>query len=272
MKLTINIFIAIFFSSTLSFGQIKVSQTDLQEVMMFSEQGQTEKANDKINSLRKAVTVKDSFYIYLIMTSGEMNMKVNNCEAAIVDLEEIIQLVPSTEIDCQTHIARFKKYLGDFDGALTAYKRILKLDPKEELTFNNMASAYVHAGKYQDAVNVLNSNPNTERLSSEFYHYAIAYFNLNKLDSAKLNIDIYLKTERAEQDYYAYKVAAQIYSALSNNEKSCEYITKANDIIKSTKPNEEISKMSTKVQGYYFIKEQLKQIEETKNLHSQLCQ
>jgi len=271
MKLTLTFFITTFFISTLSFGQTKVSQSDLQEVMMLSEQGQTDKANDKINSLRKTVTAKDSLYTYLIMTSAEMNMKAFNCEGAITDNEEIIQLVPSTEIDCQTQIARFKKYLGDFDGAITAYKRILQLDPKDHLTFNNMASAYNSAGKYQDAISVLNSNPNTERLPSEYYLFAIAYFNLNKLDSAKLNIDKYLTTDNSAKDFLAFKVAAQIYSALSDKKKSCEYITKANDIITMTKPEEQISKQSAKVQGYHFIKESLKQIDLTKNLKSQLC-
>lgn len=75
MKITLTFFTVTFFISTLSFGQTKVSQSDLVEVMMLSEQGQTDKANDKINALRKTVTVKDSLYIYLIMTSAEMNIK-----------------------------------------------------------------------------------------------------------------------------------------------------------------------------------------------------
>ncbi len=271
MKLKQIFFIAAFFISTLSFAQTKVSQDDLKEVVILSNQGQADKALSKINSLRKTVTTKDSLYIVLIMLSTEISTKTFDCESAIRDNEEIIKLVPIAEIGCQTQIAQFKKYLGDFDGAVKAYKRILELDPTNDITINNMSSALISSGKFQEAINILNSNFNAERNSFEYFHYAVAYFNMNKLDSAKLSIDKYLKTDNATADFEAYKIAAKIYSSLGDKNNSCDYITKANEIIDTIKTEEKISKQSKKVQDYYFVRETLKQIDETRKLKTQLC-
>jgi tetratricopeptide (TPR) repeat protein len=254
----------------LSFGQ-KITEADVQKVMLLSEQGKTNLALVTIDSLRKATKVKDENYSMLIMTSAELNMKAFNCEAAIRDNEELIKLLPDNEIDCQTHIAEFKKYIGDFEGALAAYKRILQINSSEEILYNNMASAYNSAGKYQDAIKILKVNPNTKISSLEYYNYAIAYFNLNKLDSAKQAMDKYLSTEDAENDFEAYKYAAQIYSALNDKKKSCELITKATNILTTNGTEEQINKQPQKIKDYYFIKNALKEIDETKKLKAQFC-
>lgn len=254
----------------LTFGQ-KITEADVQNVMLLSEQGKADLALLTIDSLRKATKIKDKNYSMLIMTSAELNMKAFNCEAAIKDNEELIKLLPDNEIDCQIHIAELKKYIGDFEGALAAYKRILQLNSSDEITYNNMASVYNSADKYQDAIKILNANPNTKNSSLGYYNYAIAYFNLNKLDSAKQAIDKYLLTEDAKSDFAAYKYAAQIYSALSDKKKSCGLITKATNILTTNDTEEQINRQPQKIKEYYFIKNALKEIDETKKLKAQFC-
>lgn len=252
-------------------GQKQVTMNDLEDVMILVSQGQPEKAREKIDELRKTVTVKDSLYTFLVMQSAEMNMQAFACEEVVKDLEEAILLEPRYEIECQSRLAEFKKYMGDFPGAIAAYKRIFQLDPQHEITFNNMASTYNRMGKYHEALGVLNTNPHAERLPTEHYHYAFAYYHLNKLDSAKLHIRTYLLTTNAVDDHSAYALAARIYAGLNDSKTSCEHITQAVSILDRVNPEKELSELSEKIQNYYFVKEARKEMAETRKLRPELC-
>jgi len=272
MKLKIVLIISSILIGLHSSAQKKLSKDELQDVASLSRQGQIDKALEKVNALKKTTAKDDPQYLLLIMMSGELNIKALNCEDAIRDAEEIMQLSPDLETDCLSQIALFKKYLGDFEGAIIAYKRILILNPTDHIIYNNIASTYNEAGNFVEAIETLNSNPSSERLHTEYYHYSFAYLNLNKLDSARHYIEKYLAADDEKNFSLAYTTGAKIYFALGYKKKSCEYITKANEIIINFRYFEQLNEKSAKVQNYYFVKKSLNEIKETEELKSKLCE
>lgn len=267
----IFILLILFLSTSIFvFGQ-KINKIDLHKLYVMSDKGHTDKAIKKLNNYRKNVSKQDSLYIFIALTSSYLNMAAFNCEEAIKDNEEIIQLDSTKEIDCQMYIALYKKYMGDFDGAINANKRLLQIDSTSMIVYNNLASAYNSAGKFQEAINILSLNPNSERMQTEYYHFAYAYFNLNKIDSAKYWMEIFMTKEPALNDFLAYKLLAQIYFTLGDTLKSCSYINKANSLIKTSKQEKQIHNKSSKVQEYYIFKMLIKEIEDTKRLKLLYC-
>jgi tetratricopeptide (TPR) repeat protein len=205
------------------------------------------------------------------MLSSEINTKLFNCEDVIKDNEDIIKIYPSMETDCQTKIARFKRYLGDHDGSIKAYKRILELQPDDNVTICNMALSYNLMNKYDETIKILSTIKGSEHFPQEYYQYAIAYYHLNKLDSAKDNIDKYLLTDKGMNDQLGYKDAALIYSGLSNKIKGCEYISKANQLLTANRIEAKVNSQPESFKACWIYTNSLKEIEEIKSLKSKLC-
>ena len=271
MKTIISFFIAVLFIPMVSAGQGRVTLANLQEIMTLKQQGKPNKALARIKALRDSVTVRDSLYTYMILTSAELNGRLYNCEEAIRDNEEIIKLVPSSEAYAQAYIGQFKRMMGDFEGAIAAYSKVLKLDKKNTSAYANLANVYNNAGRYGEAIGILNSDMSRLRPIGEYYQYAVAHFNLHKLDSAKLYINEYLMDSASVGDYNANKLAAQICEGLGFKKVSCEFITIAMDIITAAKAEERIEQAPAKQKGYYYFREMLKDINQTKELKSKLC-
>lgn len=272
MKKLNFLILLVLITQNLLFCQTAIKETSIQEIMVLTNEGEIDKALHLIDSLRNSNPIRNENYLMLLMASTELNMKTFNVENVIKDNQEIISFDPEYELDCQNKIATYKKYLGDYEGAIISHKRVLELDPKDEISFNNMSSVYNLLGKFDDAIRILNSNPSKEHRSLEFYNYAFAFYNLNKLDSAKQYIDKYLQFDDAKKDFLGYKLASEIYSGLSDRKSSCIFITKANDIIKETNPKNQISLQSQRIQEYAIIKESLKDINETIKLKDLFCQ
>ena len=271
MKTITSFFIAMLLIPMVSVGQGKVTLANLQEIMTLKQQGKPIKALARIKALRDSVTVRDSLYTYMILTSAELNGRLYYCEEAIRDNEEIIKLVPSSEANAQAYIGQFKRMIGDFEGAIAAYSRVLKLDKKNTSAYTNLANVYNNAGRYDEAIRILNSDMSRLRPIGEYYQYAMAYYNLHKLDSAKLFINEYLMDSASIGDYNANKLAAQICEGLGFKKVSCEFITIAMDIITEAKAEERIEQAPSKQKSYYYFKEMLKDIDQTKELKVKLC-
>jgi tetratricopeptide (TPR) repeat protein len=272
MKFILSIFIAALCVPAISLAQVRVSRAQLQQVIKLSKDGQTDRAIAKIDSLRRTVTVRDSMYMFLLGISEEINSKANYYEQAIRDNEDLIKLIPPAEASCLTAIGQYKSMLGDFDGAIAAYTRLLELDKQNQRACNNLVSVYNQAGKYKDALRVLDSRPAKDRVPQDQYEYAVAYYKLNMPDSARSNIARYLRAGTTAGDFQSYILAARIYAALGDKKKSCEHITQANDIITKSKAEEQIKQNPARVQAYYFAKEMFKEIGTARELKTKLCE
>jgi len=270
MKFVLSIFIVAILIPTASMAQSKVSKAQIQQVVKLSKSGQTDKAIAKIDSLRKVVTVKDSNYVFLLGISEEINARANYYEAGIHDDEEIIKLWPSTEIGGLGYIGQYKAMIGDFDGAIAAYTRLQTLDKSKAEIYDYLASLYNQSGKYKEAIAILDAKPMKERAPQDLYQYSLAYFNLNLPDSAKPRIEVLIKYTGG--DFQSDMLGAQIYAALGDKKKACEYISKATALITETKMEEHMKEKPARVQVYYFVKETLHQIALAKELKTKVCE
>ena len=270
MKFILSILIAALMIPTCSKAQSKVSKAQLQQVVKLSKEGQTDKVKAKIDSLRKVVTVKDTNYVTLLGLSEEINARANYYEAAIRDDEEIIKLWPSTEVGGLGYIGQYKAMIGDLDGAIAAYTRLQALDKSKVEIYDYLASLYNQSGKYHEAIGMLDSKPVKDRAPQDLYQYSLAYFNLNLPDSAKPRIDVLIKYTGG--DFQSDILGAQIYAALGDKKKACEYISKAIALITETKMEDRMKEKPARVQAYYFVKETLKQIAIARELKTKVCE
>jgi len=243
----------------------------LHEATAIADQGYYTDALADLKIIKQSKDADTNIYIAALMLSSEINTKLFNCEDVIKDNEDIIKVYPSMEKDCLTKIARFKRYLGDHDGSIKAYKRILQLKPEENVTICNLALSYNLLNKYDETIKILKTIKGSEHFPQEYYQYAIAYYHLNKLDSAKKNIDKYLLTDKGMNDQLGYKDASLIYSGLRNKIRGCEYISKANELLISNKIEAKLNTQPESFKACWIYKNSLKEIEEIKSLKSKLC-
>jgi tetratricopeptide (TPR) repeat protein len=270
LRTLINLFLLLFFLPFYSFGQ-KSNKELLHEATAIADQGDYTTALADLKIIKQSKVTDTSVYMAALMLSSEINTKLFNCDDVIKDNEDIIKIYPSMETDCQTKIARFKRYLGDHDGSIIAYKRILQLQPNDNVTICNMALSYNLLNKYDETIKILKTIKGSEHFPQEYYQYAIAYYHLHKLDSAKDNIDKYLLTDKGMKDQLGYKDAALIYSTNDNKTKGCEYITKANELLISNKIEAKLNTQPENFKACWIYKNSLKEIEEIKSLKSKLC-
>ena len=270
MRFLNKLLLLFLFLPFLSFGQ-KSNAELLHEANAISDQGDYNSALADLKIIKQSKDKDSGIYISALMLSSEINTKLFNCEDVIKDNEDIIKVYPSMETDCQTKIARFKRYLGDHDGSIKAYKRILQIQPNDNVTICNLALSYNLLGKYDETIKILKIINNSDHFAQEYYQYAIAYYHLNKLDSAKDYIDKYLLTDKGMNDQLGYKDAALIYSALNNKTKGCDYITKANELLISNKIEPKLNTQPESFKACWIYKNSLKEIKEIKSLKSKLC-
>ena len=267
------IFSLLFLSATVhfGFGQIRISNKNLQIAGERYQKGNIDSAIAYLDSLRQLPLVKDSMYITLLQISTDLNQRTFHFEGVVKDLEELLSLSPKEEIALQNQLGRYKKYVGDYQGAIKVYKRLIELDSNIDITYNNLASTYNAAGLYKETIVLLRADPKRKKLSLENYHLALAYFHVGRIDSAKFFIDKFLKTKEASYDFLAFKCAAQIYFELGLKKKACTYIFEANGILKQAKVEEEIKKQPKRIQEYPLFTSTLKDIKECKKLKQIIC-
>lgn len=270
MRFLNKLLLPLLFLPLLSFGQ-KSNVELLHEANAISDQGDYNSALADLKIIKQSKDKDSSVYVAALMLSSEINTKLFNCEDVMKDNEDIIKVYPLMETDCQTKIARFKRYLGDHDGSIKAYKRIIQLKPDDNVTICNLALSYNLLGKYDETIKILKTIQGAEHFPQEYYQYAIAYYHLNKFDSAKDYIDKYLLTEKGSNDQLGYKDAALIYSRLNNKAKSCELITKANELLISNKIESKLNTQPESFKECWIYKNSLKEIEEIQSLKSKLC-
>lgn len=247
------------------------NKQEMEQALILARNGKADKALEVLSALRAKTAERDSFHLFAVMLSIEMNNQVDRFADAIKDCEELIRLKPEAEVDLQQIIGRQKQYLGDFDGALVAFRRIIALKPSDKIVYSNLASTYNYEGKYKEAIQALNSNPNKERMPKEFYHYAVAYYQLSAMDSAQSYIDKYLDTDEGSNSHTGYMYGALIYDKQNDKATACNYITAANDILVEKKVEDRSAKASEDMKATQVYKLAQKEVDKIKELKTQLC-
>ncbi len=242
-----------------------------EQAFILAKNGKPEKALELLSDLKQKTDKQDSIHLFAVMLSVELNNANDHFVAAIKDCEELIKLKPETEVDCQQIIGRQKQYLGDFDGAVAAFKRIIQLKPVDKIVYSNLASTYSYAGKYEEAIRALNANPNKVRMPKEDYYYALAYYKLNKIDSAQLHIDKYLATEEGDNSQTGFMYGALIYDALKDKATACNYITAANDILEEKDVEAKAEKSSPEMKETILFRKSQEETNTIKELKPKLC-
>ena len=108
----------------------------------------------------------------------------------------------------------------DYEQAIAAYKRALELNSNQPKVMASLAQAYLRAGQFDAASELLTSVVATEPSSTAYQHLGYAMLKLKKLDDAIAN---YRKaTELSPNDAAAYKglgVALMVAANQNNDEK-----------------------------------------------------
>ena len=289
MKLILNlIFIVVFISGT-CFGQKKISEKEIIDLYTFYKNGDAVQFHQKIDSIRNFVTEKDSLYEFAIGISAELNEEMHYFPEAIKGYEELLtffksgNFLQSSIIDSLSYlekIADLKMYTGDFEGSIAAHKTKFETNKRHGITdtyngiavvsdYNGIATVYNLAGKYQDALNILNLNPN--KIAYYCFNYSTAYYNLNQLDSAKRSIERLFSDSTMSINYAVFLLAAKIYSAIGDKKNACEFISKASKNLIESGEEETFKKLPEKTQNCFYVKKQMREFKEIEEMKLDLC-
>jgi len=273
-------FIFIFLFTIFCQGQTQLTMEKISSAYKLSKSGDYKKAADQIAVLKKSASPKDSLYSILIGISVDVNMKAYNYHAAINNMEELLVLMPDEEQTCLTNIACCSRYLDDTDKNIAISKKIVKKYPDNEIVYGNLANTYNYLKQYDKALEVLNGRPG-KHFYTEDFQYAQAYFGLKQYGKAKEYIEKYLAYENNDKsrnigagpigEYIAHKLAAQIYNALGNKDKSCNSITKAAQLAADQKVLENFNAMPEKVKAQKLAKDKIAEVSELGKLKAQYC-
>jgi tetratricopeptide (TPR) repeat protein len=267
--------IALFFflSPSFLFAQSGVNPK-LYEVITLSEQGQIEKAKEKIKLLKQA-HLNDTTYAMVLTLSMEIEEKDNNYEQALKDNEECLKLSFANEKSIRQNIGRLKKNIGDFAGSERAFKRVIELDPFDGIVYINLAILYNYTYRYSDAIDILKANPSQSKsvfeTNSEYHQFATAFLNIEKYDSAKIFIDKFLMTEDAKKDEVVFYQAALIYFKLDDKASACKFIQHANRLLTENKIDQSIETASENIKKRWFYKRYVEDIKTIKNSSKLFC-
>lgn len=244
------------------------------EAVSLSEKGENKKAIEKINMLRKE-HLDDTTYAMVLTLSMEIAEKDNNYEQALQDAEDMLKLSFANEKSIQQNIARFKKNIGDFTGSEKASKRVIELDPYNEIEYANLAIIYNYTYRYSDAINILRANPNKSKsefeINSAYQQFATAFLHSGMYDTAKVFIDKFLSAEAAKKDEMVFYQAALIYFKLNDKENACKFIQQANNLITENKIDQLIETSSENIKKRWFYKRYAEDIETIKNSSRLFC-
>lgn len=125
-------------------------------------------------------------------------------------------------------VARLKKALGDFEGAITAWEYANLSSPKNSLSFSNLAALYHYDLKEYDKAETnylisISNDPddiNTIRNLFEMYYYAIK--DLTRAEALLLE-----SIENNPEAVDLYALAGSFYAEIGRNDKALEYYEKA---------------------------------------------
>lgn len=220
------------------------AQEVAEEVIEFvmSTAGSQENVVPVLDSLIESTdedNIKYPYYRYLRL---EFEREPYRLSTRISDLEYAIKYTDSTNtffgdtIQDSTNFSSLynlvgihKKYSGDIEGAVVAFNKGLRINPNDELIYLNLASAYGHQNKWNQAYNTINKYKSSDTLFSYFYIRTAYFFQQNQLKLAENEIQKCLKQNNAGKDLDIQILASELYLELKNNEKACYYLQKAKD-------------------------------------------
>lgn len=205
---------------------------------------------------------------------AEILSRQNNWKLAIPVLQILINL--TTEFDEKEplllNLGLFKKYTGDFDGAIKTYEFILKNNENNPNTINNLASVYNEKGAYKNCIQLLDKYAEQFTIPYASFHYAKAFYHLKRYDEALLKIENYLnENPLASDDFIAFHLAALIYKTKKDNNKACFYNDKALNYIHKHDLSEKISKETDVVKESFILRDFVDKIQAIANFSAANC-
>ena len=181
-------------------------------------------------------TNKDSKIYPIILTLSVVSFEENGIyKKAINGYNELLSLGYTDENAILNRLSLLYKYDNQVDKSIEILKLQIEKYPEESIGYSNLANTYISIKKYDDALKILLSNKNEEKLDDEFKHYAAIYLFKNEIDKAKNKIDEYLKTEFGRDHFDGFLIAAKIYSKIDDKTSACKYILEAEKLFSKIK-------------------------------------
>ncbi len=166
-------------------------------------------------------TNRSDFTAYQLMTSG-------NSEAAIPFFQDAIAQDENYEI-AYYNLAQAYTNIGEYDKALQAITKCLKLYPKYDRGLNLLGMIYLNKREYNNALQVFRKNMKVNpKYVASFYYVGVIYAQNGDYNTALKYLE---ETIQANSRYKpAYFLIGRIYALQGNNELSKRYIDYANSL------------------------------------------
>jgi tetratricopeptide (TPR) repeat protein len=258
------------FISSAGFVNAQDLNTLLEEV--FSKQIPDEIALHKIDSIVLTLNDSDEVKSMLVMQQLELNKDLGNLTKVNSILYPLIgkyketgllfgqPLKPSDVANAYNNIGINKKLMGDYSGAIDAYKEGLSLDSSSDVIINNLVSTYMLIGEHQAAIDLAYSiKDSNDRLSLDFV-LSMSYYRLGNFDSANYYMNQYEKSNSFDTDIDALILKGDLEILNNNTEQACKSYYKALDTYTS-KITPQIKDLESKEDFSFLIDKRRKQKE-----------
>jgi tetratricopeptide (TPR) repeat protein len=158
---------------------------------------------------------------------AQIYIKLNQTEKAIAAYREALKLRPD-DISCNYNLAKLLASLEQYEEADSVYKKLIAINERDAVTYyGQIMQMYDQAGKYDQAIEaakkIIELNPKNE---VAVYNLAIMYFKLNRLNEAAQSLNDCLALKN---DYtYAWYNLGLVYNKLARHQEAVESFKKYN--------------------------------------------
>ncbi len=136
------------------------------------------KLQEAINEQQHAVELSKKDQDFELVELANLQELNQNTSKAVESLQQALKIAPSNAVADQKLVALLKKE-GRNDELIAEYKRVIELQPKVSSLRLNLADAYRHAGKTDEAIEQLKEAANLDQKDPR-PHRAIAKIELEK--------------------------------------------------------------------------------------------
>jgi len=173
-------------------------------------------------------TMPDSMRIGILNNRGSSKHSMNDAAGAKEDYD-IAYAIDSMNISIMINLAGVYDDLGKPEESVRLLLKVIKLQPNNNSTYNNLGFIYNNMGKYKEAIDIFNKSIDLIKKNKDYESQVVLGFTYSNRGHAKYKLgdnkgalkDFELSIELAPSNSYVFKNRALVYIAMNKNKEAC---------------------------------------------------
>jgi len=181
---------------------------------LFREKKQPDKATEALQKAKSVAPIDDAVFAGI----ARRHLVLGNLDEAIACYRRAVEIDPDSAAN-HYNLGNCLARKHDMDGAITAFKRAIELDEGFVMAWNNLGHTLCHAGRHEEAQEVLDIAKRKEPESFHpWYSAAQNYYKWGRLDAAER--DYRRVTEMAPEFPGGWEGLGEVYELLGEEQEA----------------------------------------------------